>query len=150
MPRKIKIETRLLPGERRFSVFGAHRVIHFTQGEDYLVPSWLRVESVREVCWIYEKQFSVLRRHPARGCSPTVKRFCVFQCGFQIGDAGIVLDTDYHGIVVRISHGGASQNRLARAVSLKTDLLQQPGKETANVAVVIAKMLIVVVVILAT
>ena len=42
------------------------------------------------------------------------------------------------------------QNRLARAVTLKTDFLQQPRKETTNLGVVIAKVLVVVVVILAT
>ena len=39
------------------------------------------------------------------------------------------------------------QNRLACTVTLKTDLLQQPGKETTNLAVVIAQLLVVVVVV---
>ena len=38
------------------------------------------------------------------------------------------------------------QDRLACMVTLKTDLLQQPGKETTNLAVVIAELLVVVVV----
>jgi hypothetical protein len=42
------------------------------------------------------------------------------------------------------------QNRLACAVTLKTDLLEQSKKETTNLAVMIAEMLVVVVVVLAT